>query len=94
MDATWRFPRSSGRLVSTLSLVLALLANVSNLFIIGGVFAGPVAFLFAALAIWRGRGWARIVAFVAALLAVGAFAISLALIDGLSHGCSDAPGCS
>jgi hypothetical protein len=93
MDATWRFPRSSGRLVSTLSLVLALLANVSNLFIVGGVFAGPIAFLFALFALWRGRGWARIVAFVAALFAASAFAISLALIYGLSHGCSDAPGC-
>jgi hypothetical protein len=83
-----------GWLISTLSLVLALLANASNLFIVGGAFAGPIAFLFALVALWRGRGWARVVAFVAALLAVGAFAISLALIYGLSHGCSDAPGCS
>jgi hypothetical protein len=83
-----------GWLISTLSLVLALLANASNLFIVGGVFAGPIAFLFAVFVLWRGRGWARFVAFVAALLAVGAFAISLALIYGLSHGCSDAPGCS
>jgi hypothetical protein len=94
MDATWRFPRSRGRLIAALSLVLSLLANGSNLFIVGGAFAGPIAFLFAFFALWRGRGWARVVAFVGALLAAAAFAISLALIYGLSHGCSDAPGCS
>jgi ABC-type uncharacterized transport system YnjBCD permease subunit len=86
--------RTSGRLIAALSLVLALLANLSNLFVVGGLFAGPIAFLFALFALWRGRRWARIVAFVAALLAAAAFAISLAVIYGLSHGCGDAPGCS
>ena len=85
MDATWQFPRSSGWPVATLSLLASLLANASNLFIIGGVFAGPIAFLLALVAVWRGRGWARILAFVAALLAVAAFVLSLALIYGLSH---------
>ena len=85
MDATRRFPRSSGWLVATLSLLASLLANASNLFIIGGVFAGPIAFLLALVAVWRGRGWARIQGFVAALLALGAFTLSLALIYGLSH---------
>lgn len=94
MEATLRFTPSSGRLIAALSVVIALLANVSNLFIVGGVLAGPIAFLFALFALWRCRGWARILAFVAALLAVGAFAISLALIHGLSNGCGDAPGCS
>jgi hypothetical protein len=71
-----------------------LLANLSNLFDIAGVFTGPLAFAFAVLAIWRGRGWARGVGLVAAILALAAFAIGLALIYGLSHGCGDAPGCS
>jgi hypothetical protein len=77
-----------------LSLIAALLANLSNFFIIGGLFTGPLAFAFALFAIWRGRGWARLVALVAAILAAAAFAISLAVIYGLSHGCGDAPGCS
>ena len=91
MDATQQIPRSSGWRIATLWLVLSLLANVSNLFIIGGAFAGPIALAFALFGLWRGRGWARIMAFVAALLAVGAFAISLALIYGLSH--EDCRGC-
>jgi hypothetical protein len=85
MEATWRFPRSSGWLVATVSLVLALVANASNLSIVGGLFAGPIAFLFALVAVWRGRGWARILAFVAALLAVVALALGVALTYGLSH---------
>jgi hypothetical protein len=94
MDATAQAPRTNGRIVAALSLLVALLANVSNFFVIGGVFTGPLAFAFAVFAIWRGRGWARLVGLVAAILAAAAFAISLALIYGLSHGCGDAPGCS
>jgi uncharacterized membrane protein (GlpM family) len=72
------------RLVSALSLLLALLANASNFFL-AGVVTGPIALLVAAYPLWRGRGWVRLVAFVAALLALAAFAISLAAIYGLSH---------
>jgi hypothetical protein len=81
-------------MVAPLSLLLALIANLSNLFNIAGVFTGPLALAFAAFAIWRGRRWVRLTAVVAALLAIAAFAIGLALIYGLSHGCADAPGCS
>jgi hypothetical protein len=76
-----------------LSLLLALLANASNFFL-AGVLTGPIALLFAAFPLWRGRGWARALAFVAALLAAAAFAISVAVIYGLSHDpCPEAPGC-
>jgi predicted PurR-regulated permease PerM len=88
MDA----PRRSGWLVATLSLLAALLANASNFFL-AGVAAGPIAFVLALYAIWRSRGWPRIVSLVAALLAIAAFVISLAAIYGLSHGCGDAPNC-
>jgi uncharacterized membrane protein (GlpM family) len=72
------------RLIAVLSLLLALLANASNFFL-AGVLTGPIALLVAAYPLWRGRGWARAVACVAALLALAAFAISLAAIYGLSH---------
>jgi uncharacterized membrane protein (GlpM family) len=73
------------RLVAALSLLLALLANASNFFL-AGVVTGPIALLAAAYPLWRARGWVQLVAFVAALLALAAFAISLAAIYGLSHG--------
>jgi hypothetical protein len=86
--------RGSLWLLAALSLLLALLANMSNIFIIGGVAAGPLALAVAIYPLWRGRGFARVIALVAAILAVAAFALSLALIYGLSHNqCPEAPGC-
>ena len=94
MDANKQRPRTGVRLVAVLSLLLALLANASNFFL-AGVLTGPIALLVAAYPLWRGLGWARVLAFVAALLALAAFAISLAAIYGLSHHtCPEAPGCA
>jgi hypothetical protein len=94
MDANQQRPRIGVRLVAALALLLSLLANASNFFL-AGVLTGPIALLVAAYPLWRGRGRARVLAFVAALLALAAFAISLALIYGLSHDpCGDAPGCA
>jgi uncharacterized membrane protein (UPF0136 family) len=83
--------RTGQWLIAALALLLALLANASNFFL-AGVLTGPVALLVAAYPLWRGRGWTRALALVAALLAVAAFAISLAVIYGLSHDpCGDGP---
>jgi hypothetical protein len=62
MDARAGDRRTEGRVVAPLSLLVALLANLSNLFNIAGVFTGPLAFAFAAFVIWRARGWARVIA--------------------------------
>jgi len=86
--------RGSGWLSAALSVLLSLLANMSNIFIIAGVATGPIAFVFALVAVRRGRGWARVIALVAAMLALAAFAISIALIHGLSHDqCPETPAC-
>jgi len=84
VDASER-NRGSGWPSAALALLLSLLANVSDLFDIAGVVGGPLALAFALFAAKRGRGFARITALVAALLAVAAFAIGIALIYGLSH---------
>ena len=93
MDANEQKPRTGAGLVAALALFLALLATASSFFL-WGVLTGPIALLAAAYPLWRGRGWARALALVAALLAVAAFAISLIAINGLMHDpCGDAPGC-
>jgi hypothetical protein len=81
------------RLIAALSLLLALVATASSFFL-WGVLTGPIALLVAVFPLWRGRGWARALALVAALLAVAAFAISVIAINGLMNDpCGDAPGC-
>jgi hypothetical protein len=83
-------------LISALSVLVSLVGNLSDLLVIvaAGLVAGPLAFALALYPLLRGRKWARIAGVVAAMLAVATFAISLALIYGISHGCDDAPSCS
>ena len=95
VETTEQVRPSSGWLINALSLLLALLANFSNLFFfVAGVATGPIALAFALPAIWRGRGCTRLLGLAAALLAVAAFAISFDIINGLRHlQCPEAPGC-
>jgi hypothetical protein len=85
----------AGWLLSALSVLISLAGNVADvLFLAAGIVAGPPAFALALYPVLRARNGARIAGVLAAKLALATFAISLAVVYGLSHGCGDAAHCS
>jgi hypothetical protein len=82
----------TGWLLFALSVLISLVGNSSDVLLLAaGVVAGPFAFTLALYPALGARNGARIAGVLAAMLALATFAISLAVVYGLSHGGESAP---